>query len=416
MQGLHDFAARLLLRYFRAARAASVSAPRVEHAEDLDLLRFHWSVSRSVSHLCEYVVQNRHEVQSALSERLRVDDAVVRGRLDARRTVLARSLGGHPMRVVYAEPVRGYTSGPNHVLVWVLQRAHLLLARFAVEAGPSSGYSGEVARAVGVVAAARRVGSVAQAIVETDSAQRPSPQSLAQAAGSRKLLYRLAHAAHDRLRRVEDGDHGAIAGLLGETLLAPLHDWQAFELALALGMGAALADATAGPLRLRRIAPGATSAVIEAGGLVVHWQSKTRSYVEPTPEPSEVLVGRILGAYGLAPGDDRPDVVVVRPATGEVVAIGEAKFFTDETEGWRSAFRAAAAQIVRYARGYASGPDLDRLLARSVVGLRSFPAEDRPPVAPSDAPLAVDFSDLVAGALEGWAERLAAAPAAHSAI
>lgn len=415
MEGLHDFAARLLLRYFRAARNASVSAPQVEHVSDLDLLRFHWSVSRTVSDLCEYVVQNRHEVQSSLNERLRTDDAVIRGRLDARRTILARVLSGHPTRVVYAEPVRGYTSGPNHVLIWVLQRAHLLLARFASEAGPSSGYSDKVAHAVRVMEAARRVASVAQAITETDYVQRPSPQSLAQAAASRKALYRLAHAAHARLRSVETGDPEAISGLLKETLLGPLYEWQAFELALALGMGAALAEATMAPLHLRRIAPGGTSAIIEVGELSVHWQSKTQAYVEPTAEPSEVLVSHILNAYGLGSGDDRPDVVVLHRAAGKVVAIGEAKFFTNETEGWRSAFRAAAAQIVRYARGYASGPDLDRLLARSVIGLWRFPVEDRPSVAPFNAPVAVDFPDLIAGALEAWAERLAPAPTPHSA-
>ena len=48
---------------------------------------------------------------------------------------MARAVSGHPTRVVFAEPVRSYTSGPNHVLVWVLQRAHFLLTGFATEAG-----------------------------------------------------------------------------------------------------------------------------------------------------------------------------------------------------------------------------------------------------------------------------------------
>ena len=60
---------------------------------------------------------------------------------------------------------------------------------------------------------------------------------------------------------------------------------------------------------------------------------------------SEIPVDGILDAYGVKAGEDRPDVVVSDGADGAVVAIGEAKFFTDETQGWRSAFRDAAAQI-----------------------------------------------------------------------
>ena len=350
-EGLHDFTTRLLLRYFRAGRSALVSEPNVHRMEDLDLLRWHWSVSSPILNLCDHVLRNRHELQSSLAERLRMDDAVVRGRLDARRTVMVRAVSGHPTRVVFAEPVRSYTSGPNHVLVWVLQRAHFLLARFAAEAEPYSGYSEKIATGIKALSAARRIGTVAQAIADTDSTQYPSPQSLTQAAAARKRLYRLAHAALQLLRRVEDGDPDAIAAMLQDTLVAPLHEWQTFELALALGMGTALADATGGQLRLRRIAPGSASALIEAGGYVLHWQSRTAAYSDPPPEPSEEKVSGILAAYGIGAGGDRPDVVVTHGGAGQVVAIGEAKFFTDATEGWRAAFRDAAAQLVRYARG-----------------------------------------------------------------
>ena len=417
MEGLHDFTTRLLLRYFRAGRSASVSEPNVHRMKDLDLLRWHWSVSSPILNLCDHVLRNRHELQSSLAERLRTDDAVVRGRIDAKRTVMARALSGHPTRVVFAEPVRSYTSGPNHVLVWVLQRAHFLLARFAADAGPSSGYSEKVGTAIKALSAARRVGTVAQAIADTDYTQYPSPQSLAQAAAARKRLYRLAHAAIQLLRRVENGDPDAIAGMLRETLIAPLHEWQAFELALALGMGTALADASGGALRLRRIAPGSASALLEAGDYVLHWQSRTKAYSDPPPEPSEVKVNGILAAYGVQAGEDRPDVVVTHAAVGLVAAIGEAKFFTDETEGWRSAFRDAAAQLVRYARGYASGAALDRLLECSVIGLWNYPAAARPPLPPGTAPAVADFADLRDTRLAGWAVRvLASVPLATTAV
>lgn len=405
MQELHEFTIRLLLRYFRAARDAAISHADVDRFDDLNILRWHWSVSRPVLDLCDYVIRNRHEVQSSLGERLRADDAIVRGRIDARRTILARELSGYPTRVIFAEPVKSYTSGPNHVLVWVLQRAHLLLARFAEEAGPSSGYTQKVAAAVKAVSAARRISSVAQAIAESDYTQRPSPQSLMQAAGARKQLYRLAHAAYLFLRRIEDGDPAAIADLLGDTLLAPLYEWQAFELALALGMGAAIAARDGGMLRLRSISPGSAAAIIQAGGYVLHWQSKTQAYRDPCPEPSERMVTDILQAYGVQVGDDRPDIVVT-DSRGQVVAIGEAKFFTNETEGWRSGFRAAALQLVRYGRGYASEVELEQLLCRSLIGLWHYPSESRPATLPAAAPAVVDFRDLVDRRLAAWAARV----------
>lgn len=283
MDGLHDFITRLLLRYFRAGQEASVSRPNFHRNEDLDLLRCHWAVSSRVLNLCYHVLHNRHELQSSLAERTRIDDAVIRGRLDARRTVMARAVSGHPTRVVFAEPVRSYTSGPNHVLVWVLQRAHFLLTRFAIEAGPAAAYSSKITTAMQVLSSARRITTVAQAISETDYTQIPSAQSQAQAAVARRQLYRLAYQAMRLLRRVEIGDPEAIATMLRETLVAPLHQWQAFELALALGMGDALSSTTGGMLRLRRIAPGSAAAIIEAGTWVIHWQSKTKTYADPPP-------------------------------------------------------------------------------------------------------------------------------------
>ena len=130
----------------------------------------------------------------------------------------------------------GATSGPNHVLVWVLQRAHALLGRFADEAGTHGRYSERIATAAKALSGARRINTIAQAISESDHNQYPSPQSLTQAAASRKRLYRLPHVALHLLRMVEDGNPEAIVGMLRETLVAPLHRWQAFELALALGM------------------------------------------------------------------------------------------------------------------------------------------------------------------------------------
>lgn len=405
--GLDDFTARILLRYFRSARSTSLADPRFSHTDDVEILRYHWAVSRPVSDLCNHLVHNRHEVQSALGEIVRIDDAVVRGRIDARRTVVERALSGHRTRVVFAQPLRVYTSGPNHVLVWVLQRANILLSRFMEEAGVASGYSGLISDSSRLIGTVRRISSVAQAMHETDASQRPSPQSLTQAASSRKKLYRLAYSAYRSLQQIEDGDPETIVEMLRTTLLGPLHEWQTFELALALGMASALADKISQPVRLVPISPGSATAVIQVGKNRIFWQSRTASYSEPEPEPSETIVNCMLSAYGIAAGSDRPDIVLAGE-DGAVLAVAEAKFFTNEMESWRTAFRAAAVQLVRYGRGYASGASLQDLLSRSIVALWHYPKEERLSSLPAEQAVVLDFTDLVEENLQVWSDRVAA--------
>lgn len=407
MPGLDDFAARMLLRYFRSARSANLTGPRLSQTDDVEILRYHWAVSRPVSDLCSHLALNRHEVQSALGETIRIDDAMVRGRIEARRSVIERALSGHPTRVVFAQPLRVYTSGPNHVLVWVLQRANILLTRFMEEVGAASDYASLISDSAKLIGTVRRISSVAQAMHETNASQRPSLQSLAQAASSRKKLYRLAYVALRSLQKIEDGDPEAIVEMLRTTLLGPLHDWQTFELALALGMATALANRTSQPLRLLPISPGSAKAVILVGTNKIFWQSRTASYSEPVAEPSEVIVDRILAAYGIAAGGDRPDIVLVRE-DGAVVAVAEAKYFTNEMESWRNAFRSAAVQVVRYGRGYASGVALDALLSRSIIALWHYPTEERPELLPADQPVVIDFTDLIQENLQAWSDRAAA--------
>ncbi|GAA3841091.1 hypothetical protein AFIC_002683 [[Pseudomonas] carboxydohydrogena] len=306
--------------------------------------------------------------------------------------------------------MRVYTSGPNHVLVWVLQRTNILLSRFMEEVGTTSDYANSIIDGAKLIGTVRRISSVAQAMHETDASQRPSPQSLVQAASSRKKLYRLAYSAFRSLQRIEDGDPETIVEMLRETLLGPLHDWQTFELALALGMATAFSDKTSQPLRLLPIYPGSAKAVIQIGTCRIYWQNRTSSYSEPEAEPSEVIVDGILTAYGIAAGSDRPDIVLVKE-DGAIIAIGEAKFFTNEMESWRSAFREATAQIVRYGRGYASGSALHELLSRSLIALWHYPKEERPNSLLADKPVALDFVDLIEGNLHEWSDRAAKAAA-----
>src|SRR5258708_1907492 len=108
-----DFSAGLLVRYFRNGQLASSSVPRLDARRDLDILKGHWAISEPVRSLVRYVLDHPHEVQQLLTFQVRVDDAIARGRIDARATWLYRQQSGLPFAVVVHEAVRSFESGPN---------------------------------------------------------------------------------------------------------------------------------------------------------------------------------------------------------------------------------------------------------------------------------------------------------------
>ncbi len=401
---LEDYITGLLLRYFRKGRQAHIQDPRVDRLADAEFLRLHWAVSLEVEELCEYVRQNRHEVQASLDYREGEDDLVIRGRLDARRTLVRRRVTGRPTYVVFREPVKSYNTGPNHVLVWCILQAHRLVERLQAMAPADSSY-GERTRAVAAaIQGARHVASVSQAVAETNPTVRPSALAQTQAAKSRKQMYRLAFSAYRRLLDIEAGEEDAIRRLLKQTLISPQDTWRAFELAVVLAIGEALAQRVGVRFNIRHIKPGSSSPVIECGQFAIYWQSKTELYTDPQLEPSEIRTAAILASYGMKLGEDRPDAVVVDRSLNRVVALVEAKYFDRDEDGWRDPFRDAVSQLVRYARGYADNVDPEQLLSRSLIALWQYPREDAEAVA--GVPGCIDFERMTGAKLSNWADRI----------
>ena len=89
-----DFSAGLLLRYFRAGAPIDGGMPRLDQRRDVEILKGHWSLSQPVRALVSYLLDRPHEAQALLTYRERVDNAVARGRIDARRTWLYRQQTG----------------------------------------------------------------------------------------------------------------------------------------------------------------------------------------------------------------------------------------------------------------------------------------------------------------------------------
>ena len=87
-QDITDYAAAVFLRYFRKGIRAETEMPHLDRARDIALLRAHWAISKPVRDFLSYVLSHRHEAQSLLQINRRTDDAVARGRIDARSTIL----------------------------------------------------------------------------------------------------------------------------------------------------------------------------------------------------------------------------------------------------------------------------------------------------------------------------------------
>nr|WP_295744923.1 hypothetical protein [uncultured Acidocella sp.] len=397
-----DFSAGVLLRYFRRGALIAGEAPRLMHRRDIDLLKGHWAVSGPVRALVGYVLAHPHETQSLLAFKLRIDDAVARGRIDAIRTWAYRLQSGISSAIVAAEPVRSFNTGPNLVLAWVLREAGVYTARLSSWQGPSSPYLDLIEEAQREMRAVQRIEALRDPLRAASQGQRPGVGAIRTAARSRKQIYRLAVSAYQLLQGLERGDPEAINIVARTALIAPLESWRRFELAVGLAAGEALAAALRAPLHLHLLGGESSGPIISAGRFAVHWQQRTSHYTTPELEPSELLTRDVLRAYDLSIGTDRPDLIVVDQEAGAVAAVIEVKYLAGDTANAR--FREAVDQVVRYARGYAEPGQTGPLINRSLVALSQ--GAPRLIDADAEAPASVDFEGIRRTELSAWAQRL----------
>jgi hypothetical protein len=407
-RAINDYAAGVFLRYFRQGTLAGADSPHLDLARDIDLLRAHWALSEPVKTFLSYVLSHRHEAQSLLQFVRRTDDAVARGRIDARGTRLARRVAGHPSLVVYEEPVRSFNTGPNQVVAWVVQTVSTYAARLFAVQPKGSAYAGLVEEIMTDVTAVKRLDAFREVLKSVSVHRRPGPGALRDAARSRRMIYRLAIAAYDTLVRIEAGNEEALRSVLGSTLIGPLEQWRRFELSVGLGIGEALAAETGESMNLALLGKTSGSPIISCGRYDIFWQSGGGLFTAPALEPSEERLETALTAYGMHLATDRPDLVIIDRLAGQARGIVEVKYLAGDTANAR--FREAAGQIVRYARGYAPEREIDALVRTSLIALNRSPPALLDEAAA--APRAVDFEGLTDGRLRLWVrERLLAPPA-----
>lgn len=400
-QAITDYTAGLFLRYFRNGVLAPASAASIDARRDIDLLRSHWAISAPVRSFVGYVLRHPHETQSLLAFRQRKDDAIARGRIDARATAMLRLRSGLPSVVVANEPVRSFDTGPNQLVAWVVHNASLHAGRLLDEQPEESGYRGLTEAAMADLASLKRLDALREPLKSASAARRPGPGAIRDAARSRRAMYRHAVAAYRVLSDMESGNEAAISEIIHSTLVAPAEIWRRFELAVAVGIGLALSETTGIPMKMRILAGGGPVPILTCGPYAIYWQQVTHHYSQPAPEPSEQKTFEALTAYGKKSSIDRPDLVVVDEDKAKIMAIIEVKHQGGDTADTR--FREAMGQIIRYARGYASGSDMDDLIRRSLIAVNAGVPELLDDSAP--APLAVDFSAIQSGGLVSWVKQ-----------
>ena len=399
-----DYSAGLLLRYFRGGRRMDGGIVRLDRHRDAEILKGHWALSAPVRALVSYLLERPHETQALLAYRERVNNAVARGMIDARRTWLYRRQTGMPSALVTHEPIRSFHSGPNLLLAWVLRQAGIYTARLLAWQSDKSPYLPALASAQTQLRHVQRIETLREPLKAASFGQRPGAGATRDAARSRRPLYRKAVEAYRLLQGLERGEAEAMNRVARSALIAPLEDWRRFELAVALGVGEALARATGGPLHLQLLGSDSSGPVLTAGRFAVYWQQITEYHTPAPLEPTELAVRGALQDYGMAAGTERPDLIVVDRDAAVVTAVVEVKYIAGDTAVAR--FREAVDQVVRYGRSYAPAGATGPLLERSLVALsRDAPMRMRRTAA---APFCVDFETIKQPhGLDAWAAAVA---------
>ncbi len=423
---IYDFGMRIFLRYFRSrVQTIGVERPLLKKPprnEELDLLQELWAISKPVKEFIQHILAHRHETQALLQFRKREDDAVIRGRIDARDSAIAQRVSGNPSLIVSEEPVRSFDTGANQVVAWVVHMASTHIRRLSDRVPDDSPYRTLINDSATDISTVKRLDALREPLKHVMVGRRLGPNAVREAVRSRREFYRLAGKAYTTLTEIERGDKSALKRVLSGTLMGPLQESQRFELAVAAGIGEALSDALSTeeheePLRLP-IIPNAGSReepVLRCGRFSIFWDSAGNSHkpskplVTEKPEPSEDRLKKILKAYGMDTGAARPDLRVVEEKTGNVVAIIEVKYFssgesTKVSDYARTRFREAASQIIRYGREYCSEEEaLDRLIGHSLIVLRhEAPAKQNASVA-TGIPCTLDFKKIQEeNGLQSW--------------
>lgn len=399
---LNDYCAKGLLRRYSET---SITDGRFQRpslsSKDIEELCIRWALSGRVGRLAMHMVDFPREIRSSLEYMETKTSGEITGAIDARATMWEQATTADPSIFVVVESSPSYANGPNHLIGWILREAEdaVLALLHRAKGIAELAWVHERAR---LLDAALRNQTLRAIATSPLGKQRPSLSTLRTAARSRATVYRLALDAYEAYEGIERLDVELLKSILGDTLLAPLEDWQMLELSAALAIADSLAEAcSAEPEILLRI--GQSRIVARAGPFLVMWQRSLPSRQNEDLDPSEIIAKEIALSIGSDTASSRVDVCVVHADTGVELAHVECKWFINE-QSVSSAVSDAAMQITRYARDSRpqSVAEARRMLEDSlvVVAMRGQYSERTNCLGPVGF---TDFDGLEGGALKSWA-------------
>jgi hypothetical protein len=401
-QAIIDASTQVLLRYFRGGTQAQITQATLNLAQDMDILQLHWAISDKTLSFLQYIIEHKHEAQSLLQLHARVDDAMIKGRIDAVGTYIERRMSGNSSRVKFYEPKRSYDTGPNQLLCWLIIKVSRILSQFTHIKAVDAPYQNRINRARQYVGNILRIEPLQESLKYITLAHRPTLHTLQSAKRSRQHIYAKASESFESLTAIENGDEETIISVLNSTLIAPLEDWRRFELVTGFLIAEAMSKAKNTPLRLNLLPVGHKGPLALVGDISVYWQQNTKAFQNPELEPSEIKISEALSDYGMGASTDRPDLIILDESSQDVVSVVEVKYLAGDS--FISQFRQAVSQIIRYTRNYTPPETWDQLIEKSIVVMSA-----RVPERQSHdgfAPSAMDFQTLLQPKLEAWAEQL----------
>ena len=401
---ISDSIVSLLLRMRRFDSHLELQQPKLAGKKDTNFLKIFWAYSKTVKDLVDYLGSHPHEASAVLQVEKQASIGKISGKLNARETVMRQIMTGNLAEYIASAPKRTYLTNPNQLLVWVLNEAK----RLALEASRTVEFESEYGRMfndlVNKLERVSKYESIRAASSQVDFINRPALITVPQSMRSRSRFYKLAADAYLFLIAIESGDEEKIKLILEEGLLGPADIWMRYELYVGLSAANALSSVLMQSVNLT-YSFGDDGLLATVGKYKIYWQSRTKLFVEPTFEPSELKVKRILNSLGMKYGWDRPDVVIVDDDTKVVVSVIEVKYFANSSNDGKSAVRAAIEQIVRYARGYTKNIEDHHLLSNSIIAPIRFQGGGTQSHS-LGIPNVIDMEAIEGGALNHWASTL----------
>lgn len=397
---------RGLLRCLGAGpRGPSAPATFRLKREDVDALRFWWSLSSSVGRLAERVRARPREIQGSLGAEERIAQGEIPGALDACATALVQTRSGDPSLFAVVEPAPTWLSGPNRLLALTLLDAERSI--HAASRRMSGGIFSEIiAERMRLVEESLRVSALREILMTPAGRARLTPHERRQALKARAPIYRLAYEAAETLRGVESLDAATLAALFTESLLPALEPWRRFEIACVLEAGLALSRAT-GRTAVLDASFSSSRPCVTVGEFSVRWQTTVPSRPYGDLDPGERMTRDLVASLGISGGSGRADAIVEK--NGRIVSLIECKWFSDPSSATDAVWDACG-QLTRYARdeAFLNGGSASALLEHSLVALADRGAV---PVVTSAAPVGcIDLHGIEDGALDAWAARVIALP------